>query len=1298
MKLIKVASLEDKLKRAGNPTDPLLVQVCRLDDTKNLLNWNNIRARKGNENSLEKELENFFKSGRALKEVQSQLSRSKKNCDEALLFEKDKTRKFEISTQERKRITKYLEDFEDWEKCLFDKKSAQYKKSKAFLYIMIASNSISNRALKPSYELLQQIYSEFSKDTSQEQMQQISEDTELLSKLNNVGIDDLSGGMKGLTSDIQKALVIFRDNIDKKKTELEWLVGYDPTLYDSLPIDEDKEKYRGMDFDEVKEMIYKENSHIPEHAREKALVGILNSTKRYLWATPVEELGDEERAHFEELKGSLIGLKSKRDDLNPILEDILYSRSKGESQIAELCEAVQVQTEVDVEIETDFTKNIEDGWYCIPGGNGNTIKAVKHSGIDLRDRFPDTDWKKQGNRIQFISLVSAGTGWCINQLSFAKSYGDSDIILYVENGIGTVCIRYRGDKISEFTGFNNRPINLVPYADEIFSLCDRFPSIREAFKGFVPGKNHGSLEGIKKDIKGVEEHNGLTPLELAKKIEADIINPQFRWRVDHEEMTEWQRRTTSDYVHEDKVEECSSCPEFVAAMKKQWLKIENNEKSNLAGRFPFLKKDEEVISEAVEVLKQELSTIVDQGNDNNMRGVSLINMCNQFGQIPLKDPEVRELAFQAYSKMVAETNPDEKKKNILSHLRVIVKEAGAYSLFQDVASAEGVKAIAEGDLEKFAKIKKDFDLSSDMGELQESALEGLIDKAITLYLNDFIAFENLDELFDGRLTEPKTFKRIYDEAYKLGILKAVRWIEEFDEDYFQNKLRLLFEIFPGIDKEPEVVDTAIAISSSLIVDNNELFFALDNLFDDNLSNGPNGKKIKAEAKDYSIDKVVYLIDTLQNPFNEQIKSSKLHYLLKSSPDLTKEVRIINAVLRIADKLIIDNPEYFNYLDNLFDHEFTKGDYYESILKKAQPHLAKKAKTLLKSDDITSFLALVKSFPNIQHDLEVVKMVTSRVVDLLVNSNPKDAQALYKVMGYNSYDLDYIYDEVFDKVLNKAKKCMSQWDLEGLAKLDRMTGRKIQKNKETGGIEVVKPGKVLGEKRSVVIEGSKDMALTHILSKLLIWTRIKEEKDPIGKLITMDQVYGGTFLTNPKVKDLCRILYLKSKALKDESFFADIVKKIEGIYGNALVTDQDLQRYRKKQLRNIAIKSEQALDNEDFEMLKRNFSNFPELKEDNNLLRRSMQHIYNASLLVETDSFERIRAKKDHAEILNSYFEGQILSSKIGAEGYRKIKRAFEKANMDNLMANPQQTQSPQNNTNNTFNMKEHVDNSPEESA
>ena len=77
------------------------------------------------------------------------------------------------------------------------------------------------------------------------------------------------------------------------------------------------------------------------------------------------------------------------------------------------------------------------------------------------------------------------------------------------------------------------------------------------------------------------------------------------------------------------------------------------------------------------------------------------------------------------------------------------------------------------------------------------------------------------------------------------------------------------------------------------------------------------------------------------------------------------------------------------------------------------------------------------------------------------------------------------------------------------------------------------------------------------------------------------------------------------------------------------------------------------------------------------------HVYNCGDTVATDSLERLNIKKVNAETLNSLFEGKVLNSPMGAQGYGNINKALNKMNMNNLISNPQVSQKP------TYNSKGH---------
>ena len=79
MRLIKIASVEDKLRNAGGTKDPLLVQVCVLEDDRSLqytpiFDWRrDITPQKGGEAALVNEIDKFVSSGKARALLQKQI-------------------------------------------------------------------------------------------------------------------------------------------------------------------------------------------------------------------------------------------------------------------------------------------------------------------------------------------------------------------------------------------------------------------------------------------------------------------------------------------------------------------------------------------------------------------------------------------------------------------------------------------------------------------------------------------------------------------------------------------------------------------------------------------------------------------------------------------------------------------------------------------------------------------------------------------------------------------------------------------------------------------------------------------------------------------------------------------------------------------------------------------------------------------------------------------------------------------------------------------------------------------------
>lgn len=1320
MKFIKIADLNNKLQRAGNPSDPILIQVCRLDDTKNYLNWNNITAKKGGELALIKEIDNFFESGKARKVLSSQLAKAEKEFEKATNFESEKKYKFEATTLSRSEYVQGLSNLKVWEEFLIndtEREDLKYTKSRPFLFVMIASNFVSSPRSKPSFEALEKIYGDFGIDPSQGYIEKILISPKKIGLLSDHGItqEDVSGNLNELIIKMQSATNSLDNKLNGLIDDAESLVGYDPTISKQPTYDETKEKYRGMDDDDIKIDIYgllkARMKNSPDHIVNEAVKEQFKKIKQYLEAIPIEDLDEDERTRINELRVKIDGSKKSKDQLNTMLTELIESRSRGEAQIKNSYEEAQTSIEVTGVSDDLFPQHVPDGWYCLPGKQ--SIAPIKYQKIDVRERFSKFDWKPFAVRQAFLMKFAKGSGWCLATAYYSSMYiEDGNMIIYFKGNTpkSLLCYSPNGE-IHEWTAQNNRPINLAAYGDEIYDIIESYPSLKNDLDRFAktnPRKHNGTLPDLERDIENIAVHKKLNALELAKQIEWDVVDPKWGWQVDLEIGNEHGRRTTCDYLLDDQISACAkdttpipeseyfekkvndkfgvertygisrnhkTCGEaFVAAMKKQWFRIENNEKGNLSGKYPFLKKDHEVIDEVTRLVKKDLDLIAKEGKTtirDGMTMVDLVRLNNQFGQIPLKDPEVRQSAFNALMKLIKRGGKRDNDENLyLEQVSTIIQKTGALPLFKKVAAAEGVKAIMSGDFKLFAEISAQFELGLDNPEDSEE-------------------LENWKEEY---------FIKVQDSAAIM---------------YAKND--------PGLEE-------------------------IDNFFGGRILSEENLPSLRAKAMPIIVSQI---IECLPNKGRTQ----ELKSLLQKFPEAKSDDKIKKSVVKMSGAWMVNDPEMFQVVDEIFDKELSQGVYYEQILQSAIGEAVIAATKFLSEENYGALTLLNKNFKGAvfldDGFLQFSKLLAG---DYYGTGDKEKIRGLMKNVGakiFNSAIMDEIYDIAFGRIKKEAMEAMSQGDIRRMQELDRRVGRKTKRNEE-GDLDVVRKGKFLGERKQEVIEASKDMAVKYakdhylswsliekeppfdvfppenpietlhhinstyggyiaksqdviwacanlhyrcvlsmnnsyfkrsmkeienlvgaqtvkdeakglakdyVLSNILLWGTINSKKypNPIGIVRRFDRVYGGAMSSDTEILERCRNIVVKCSFLEGTPYYDKVRSEISALFGYEIVTEADYAAEKKSKAKDAEILSNNALDTGKYDEVIGLVTSFPELKTNRRLIKRVVFRFHGMS----HEPKNAIQKESDMIRF-DEVFNGAITATPVGRVSFQKIKDAADK--------------------------------------
>jgi hypothetical protein len=1134
MKFIKLASLEDKLSRSGNPSDPLLVQVCRLEDTKNLLDWNKISMQQGGEEALVREIDVFIKGGKAREILSKQISKAKKRFSNALTFDRNNDpHSLELTYQNRKALNDKLTNAGLWDEALLGDNDY----SSAFIYTLIASNIATNTTVKPSPESLTTLSEKMEEGFWEECITDLKT-PEKMEELQKYGVKktDLKD-FNSIIAALSRISKAHRKHLGDMKKDFQVLVGIDP-----------KKKKR----------------QIPKD---------------------FEELSDEDQVRYKDMKTNMEFVKSSKATIDTMLQGIEDKRSMGENEIADLYNLSHNQQGIDT--GSSLPRDIGSGWVFIPGkkkakGTNNSICSDE----DVRSRWPNVKWEDSRVRGLFVSELTKGTGWCITNTNTATSYIEAgDHMIYAEGGSPRICIRYSGSRIVEFTGFNNRPINIVPYANEVVDFCDKYKEIKDDLERFTGGDtHHSSLKQLKEDVVKMEEVNSWDTEKITNEVLNDIRHPKAGYG----------RRSTIDYLGDSKSNECLELdnkgefknPEFFNALRTIWMNSPNVEKEAIAGRFPTLKKDHQVQKKMLSLVGDHLRELINRQNDIGMGAINVSRMNNQFGQIPMKDVNIQDLVIEAYTVMSQFEESDDRRQSLFEDVERMIHDSGAEELIKRQVMVKCLGAIGNGDFETLRFLTDKFDLGEgdDIQNFKEEAIYDL-EQFAEPYVYNPQKFADLDKFFDGRLNT------------------------EFLEDIREFA-------FPLAKKD---------LLGALKVTNIGVFLA---------------------------------------PLCQE-------HLVKF-PNLLEDEDIIESAIKLGGETIVTDKFKFEKLDDLFNKELSTGKYYEQVFAIGLEQALAQAKTYLEKMHFRDLIELNRDFKGkIVLDENIREAAKKALVSLFASGEREKAVKLANLFKYSPEEGDKMFDATFDALFDQAKVAMSQCDLGTLKELDRRTGRIYKAETRE-----LKKGKVLGERMGEIIDGSRGMAKTYLLTKILIWPikTIGNEIVPVHpiKIFTdLITLYGQELAQDPHIKKRCSDLLIKCSSFMDNNFYASVANGIKDIYGDNLVTKEDLEAHRKTFMRDWSYKAEEALEGEDLDTFSKIMRMYPELTRDNSVINNVAQFVFRSSRYLDVGTLQRAYEKKENAEKLDGLFMGAILSSKLGLGGYTRIKNTIQlKENEQNPNQNP----------------------------
>lgn len=883
-----------------------------------------------------------------------------------------------------------------------------------------------------------------------------------------------------------------------------------------------------------------------------------------------------------------------------------------------------------------------NGWIEVPGGR-DAPSALINVKEDIREIFKGKDFESINDRSTFLSDLCKGMGWCTGNKSDAERHLSSgSMFLYVVGGEPKVSIstnRYV-NKIVEITGASNKLENAFLYADPLFDFYDNHPYLQKAldsykidsqqalpdFKVSVTKAKKLIEKWINADVEQIttylekEKHPRFwtesyslisadnktimidgeeREFKVGDVIVSDLVGRQLITRTSENYTAKGLKNVAwnedmgkaVDFLTDKKIEECSDNEGFRIASKSFLLNGERGiyeregPKFELQiNRFPFLKKDKDVVDKGCELINMSLKGLYN-GKDLDpamvMGNCDPIRLNNKLRSMPMKRDDVRENAFNSYMSILKNKEKNSQFRKMFDDISKMIKRSGTIHLLKKKAkrycleyiqkflseSQKGNNNESQSSLDKFDQIRMDFDLSEDIDGFKDEIIDEVLEIAPSMYVNDEMRFKNLDDFMNGKLTDNNNFPKILEKAIPiaetnmLGFLGDAQKIDIID----------CFYRFPILKKRELVIKSVIKNCGDWISSKPDLFQKMDEIYDNELSKGDYYEKIMEISFGKSVTKAISFI------------FDRKYSLLKELDDNFKGRIISNeTVIEVA----VGRASRY-----LSDYG-AEGIEFSSLMKAFK-------------DQLTPYMEEIKSNAFEQQFSMICLYYSQGFFEEVINMNERLLGEVFKRK-----------DQIIDASKNDAVNYLLENNLH---------------------IKTISDG------RNKFDPNNQD------------WIKI----NPIYKVIQMDKSYNKELSKDERIIDACRDIMLEVSIYKKNKYYQGVSWLINKLFdGRQLVGPEDYENKRQEYKVNLKHKLYYELDSGNYKEFEDLMNSFPELKTDRQLVRKAIDSVYRMAFQSRLDPNHSLNIANE----LDMILDGQISSSKNGQIAYTEIRQNIKKLN------------------------------------
>jgi len=546
-----------------------------------------------------------------------------------------------------------------------------------------------------------------------------------------------------------------------------------------------------------------------------------------------------------------------------MLEDIDDGQFKNDGPISLLKDYRKVSDSIinRETIEEDNTFSYYTGWIVVP--STSVISAPKYA-EDIR-KF-DKKYEDRGQRQYILRQLANGTGWCIQQFNYSRSYLDNgDFWIYLDNGKAQISLHKKPTKLSEIRGINNFPETVYVYAYQLKALSDKYPELGIADPNREPYSTSPPPTGDVKNLQEALENHALVK-DLQEKDDEDIIKivALKKKKIDtvpeNIQLSFIKNQDSSErdypffYLTSDKINNLVKNESFLDVVSKTTLAVANKHTDIqdhvlfivYCTKFPEVKKNPLIQQQAVEIVKSKFSLAASIGESEALlRANILANLNSLFykGNLIWGNDEI----FASVEKFVLsylnrlEAYDKDKQDELIEIIEKLVY------VFRDrmLAEASPVKGksfsliknfLLSGNIENALKLQKIFKFSN-FNKFSEENAQEFLSMAVDLWLNDDKEFEKFDELFNNYFSKlPEEF--LLKEGEKIAT-------EQF--------IKILSNPNFSHSNDPKISEKLVnlnAIYKGKLVFSPEVQSAFVKVFNDNW------------FKDLSHQSIIYVIDSM----------------------------------------------------------------------------------------------------------------------------------------------------------------------------------------------------------------------------------------------------------------------------------------------------------------------------------------------------------------------------------------------------------------------------------------------------